>query len=99
MFNRLFVLVIPLVIFIAGCGSDSNSESDSSRVGVLNLTVSYVEQDTRTLVERAFADGDRVIFSFISGYFFGAVGSDILVDVPLDSTVEISLEQSIFTES
>jgi len=97
MFNRLSALVCSLAIFIAGCGGDSVPESP--RVEAVDITVSYVESDTLNLIEREFSDGDRIIFSFIPGYFFGNVDQDILVDAIVDDIVEITLDRSIFTES
>lgn len=97
---RLLVSVFFFPLLLVGCnGKDSVSESPA--IDTVDFTVSYVEFDDFRFIDRPLAAGDRLIFRFIPGYFFGTPVSDVLIDTPADGAgeVRITFDQSIFTEA
>lgn len=110
MFNALRVFAITLVFLIASCGgssgdSDSASPNESSdnlaRLDTVEFTLSYIDFDTFSILDRPLVSGNRLQFPFIAGQLAGDTSLENLIDAQVDRTnkVSITFDRSIFTDT
>ena len=107
MFYALRVFAATSVFLIVSCGGsgdNSDPQSDSlnpARLDTVEFTLSPVDMDTLTLLERPLATGNRLTFPLIAGHLLGNTSFDSLIDAQVDSTnkVEITFDRSIFTDT